>query len=340
MTTSKNTVTRGTYSSTQPAKASHLHLVPDTRTCACGKEIVGNHKTCGQCNLLRQAEFRGQELHACANNCGALTPFVYCWHCNRMQTAAPVQAKPETTSTPSRKCKMPECFCLKLIDRLLCRAHADEADRKFLSDETSKLAPKAESNVGRCTKCGHKTLAPEYPLCVSCHKQQFAPPPPPHAVAPTNDQQVEAEFRKMVETAYERGGVKAVEEEFFGMAKVKELSNGQYTVLIAGKSFTFFSAKAAASAKELLAVIAKEAEALTQRKAEAALAKAKELAEQKTHHSELLAAYRSGKLPADIVAEQRDVNVAFLLEDGTVLDFEDPALVVAKVRAESKKGKK
>lgn len=170
----------------------------------------------------------------------------------------PAESNP---ALPSRKCRMPGCFCLKLIDRLLCRAHADEADRKFLSDETSKLAPKTESNVGRCTKCGHRTLAPEYPLCVSCHKQQFAPPPALHAVAPTKDQQVEAEFRKMVEVAYERGGVKAVEEEFFGMAKVKELSNGQYTVLIAGKSYTFFSAKVAAEVKAYKADAAKRAEA-------------------------------------------------------------------------------
>lgn len=80
MTTSKNTVTRGTYSPTEPAKAPHLHLVSDK--CKCGKEIVGNHKTCGQCNLLDQAKIHGQELFTCMI-CEAPTPFDFCWHCNR-----------------------------------------------------------------------------------------------------------------------------------------------------------------------------------------------------------------------------------------------------------------
>ncbi|MFA6099884.1 MAG: hypothetical protein WC750_03325 [Patescibacteria group bacterium] len=168
----------------------------------------------------------------------------------------PAESNP---AIPSRKCKMPGCFYLKLTDRLLCRAHADEADKKFLSDETSKLAPK--SNVGRCTNCGHKTLAPEYPLCVSCHKQQFAPPPAPHAVAPTKDQQVETEFRKMVEVAYERGGAKAVKIELLGLAKVKDTFSGQYSVLVGGKSYTFFSARVAAEVKAYKADAAKRAEA-------------------------------------------------------------------------------
>ncbi len=92
-TTRKNTArsqdARSPYAPTG-AKPAHLHLVSDkadakevaARKCTCGKEIVGNHKTCGQCNLLDQAKIHGQELFTCMI-CAAPTPFDFCWHCNR-----------------------------------------------------------------------------------------------------------------------------------------------------------------------------------------------------------------------------------------------------------------
>ena len=95
MTTRKNTARsqdiRGPHAPTG-AKPAHLHLVSDkvdakettAKKCSCGKEIVGNHRTCGQCNLLDQAKIKGQELYTCIICETAFTPFDFCWHCNRL----------------------------------------------------------------------------------------------------------------------------------------------------------------------------------------------------------------------------------------------------------------
>ncbi|MDD5726565.1 MAG: hypothetical protein PHC53_04155 [Patescibacteria group bacterium] len=91
-TTRKNTARsqdiRGPHAPTG-AKPAHLHLVSDkvdakettSKKCSCGKEIVGPHKTCGQCNLLAKAKINGQELYTCLN-CSAQTPFNFCWNCH------------------------------------------------------------------------------------------------------------------------------------------------------------------------------------------------------------------------------------------------------------------
>lgn len=112
------------------ASRPHLHLVKDgekapARKCACGREIVGNYPTCGQCNLLAQAKYRGQPLFPCANNCGAMTPFAYCWHCNRDRNTSPVlEAAPvETMRVPVAKKSEPpkliEKTVIELNDRSL-----------------------------------------------------------------------------------------------------------------------------------------------------------------------------------------------------------------------------
>jgi len=142
-------VVRGPYAPT--TAKSHLHLVDDkadtkkvtAKKCDCGKEIVGPHKTCGQCNLLEQAKFRGQELHACANNCGALTPFSFCWNCNRsVQDKASVSRKFRTE-------------------------HPD--DPRFQRDAGSK--PSATKN--KTCECGREVEAP-YSICMLC--QTFSRP--------------------------------------------------------------------------------------------------------------------------------------------------------------------
>ncbi len=69
-----------------PISASANSAKPQLRIvnsiCKCGKPIVGDYKSCGQCNLLKHAEHAGQPLFACMSECGAETPFYFCWHCN------------------------------------------------------------------------------------------------------------------------------------------------------------------------------------------------------------------------------------------------------------------
>jgi hypothetical protein len=245
-----------------PAAASHLHLVqPEavTKTCGCGKPIRGTYPICGQCHLLQEAQIRGQELHPCANNCGALTPFKYCWFCKNLGITVPAsEEKPQSASAP-RKCKMPDCYKLRAPARLCCKQHADEADQKFQPEEAHEARKEAAPISRPMAKpvAVPKTHQLARPASPPTHSQySFVP----RAVM-TEEQQAEAEFKKLTQTIYEKAGAKAVEDEFFGMAKVKEGQGGQYMVVIAGKSFTFFSPRVAAELKVYKAEAAKRAEA-------------------------------------------------------------------------------
>lgn len=404
--------------------------------CDCGRPIEGDHDLCGACNVLHQAKLRGQTLYMCMADCGAETPFHFCWHCNRLLPEEKVKAKqnwraahpddprlpqarrpssnpppsapaPELTNEP---CEHEDCERFRLADSPFCYEHTLEQEeimhemygtpvtvrkpRKLCTHEgcSIEIDPQndfcrmhyqqrkaAEKPTKPCNKCGRPIPGHfTHDTCKECYEASRSRPLDPRRYpvrpeVPASQLHQERLRRSLLEeyrTDRLRSGAKVVE------------SKGQFAIVYDGKSYTFpdkgHTAARGAVIRErmdrlnycLLAALKKgtlnkawtvkaqgsgrwclsynghdylvtDHEALeAAKRAEAEKARtegerqAAELEAKRQRHAELLTAYHAGELPDDVVAEECGVRVTFLLEDGTVLEFEDPTLVA---KAEAKR---
>ncbi len=409
--------------------------------CDCGRPIDGDHDMCGHCNVLRQAKQRGQDLFMCMADCGAETPFHFCWHCNRLlveekakakqawrvahpddprfpQSRRPNSAPPPPTSAPAPEltnepCGHEGCEHFRLADSPFCYEHTLEQEeimhemygtpvtvqrpRKICAHKGCNVeidqrhthcrphhqllqqAERTSRPAKPCNKCGTPlplTFVPD--TCKTCYEAGRSRPLDPRRYpvrpeVPASQLQQERLRRSLLEeyrTDRLRSGAKVVE------------GKGQFAIVYDGKSYTYpdkgHSAARGAVIRErmdrlnrcLLAALKKSTlnkawtvkeqtsgrwrlsykgrdwlvtdhealEAAKRAEAEKARAEAErqatELEARRQRHAELLTAYRAGELQDDVVAEECGVRVAFLLEDGTVLEFEDPTLVA---QAEAKR---
>lgn len=403
--------------------------------CDCGRPIEGDHDLCGHCNVLRQAKQRGQDLFMCMADCGAETPFHFCWHCNRLLPEEKVKAKqnwraahpddprlpqsrrPSSAPPPAspsdltdQPCEHEGCENFRLSDSPFCYEHTLEqeellADMYGIEVKTRRPIKRCkhegcsveidlrndycrthyqqhkatEKPTKPCNKCGRPI--PEHfthDTCKECYEASRSRPLDPRRYpvrpeVPASQLHQERLRRSLLEEYRAdrlRSGAKVVE------------SKGQFAIVYDGKSYTFpdrghtaardevrrqrqdrFNSKLLAALKkgtlsktwtvkeqasgrwrlsykgrEWLVTDYTALEAAKRAEAEKARAEAErqatELEERRQRHAELLTAYRAGEMPDDVVAEECGVRVTFLLEDGTVLEFEDPTLVA---QAEAKR---
>ena len=290
MTTRKNTARsqdiRGPHAPTS-AKPAHLHLVSDkaARMCVCGKEIVGNHKTCGQCNLLDQAKILGQELFTCMVCETALTPFDFCWHCNRLpadvkasarkaydakQPASTPAAEPKATKTVETStqpaAKQPELLKTTVIetDDATIEYRELNANEAFEIKLDADLADEVEERQKRDE---------EYRLALAARKAEEA-----------REAARVAEVRSLLRKAYEEYGVailKAVDVQIFTKTEIeidgKKYADPHFTARYQNISCDFHDKDAADAIKKARKDLAErlEAAAKTRREAEAAARRAK-----------------------------------------------------------------
>lgn len=409
--------------------------------CDCGRPIEGDHDLCGHCNVLHQARARGQALYQCMADCGAETPFNFCWHCNRLlfeekakakqawrvahpddprlpQSRRPSSTPPAsapTTELTDQPCEHQGCEHFRLADSPFCYEHTLEQEelmaemygieitvrrpRKICAHEDCsveidprhtycrphhQLHQQAEREAQRaarptkpCNKCGTPlplTFVPD--TCKACYEAGRTQRNPRYPVRPEipptqyHQQLLRQQLLQEYRTDRLRSGAKLVE------------SKGQFAIVYDGKSYTFpdkghtearnevrrqrqelLNAKLLSALKkgtlnkawtvkeqgpglwrlsykgrDLLITdhVALEAAKLAETEKSRAEAERQtaELEARRQRHAELLTVYRTGDLPDDVVADEHGTRVSFLLEDGTVLEFEDPGLVA---QAEAKR---
>jgi len=238
-------------------------------------------------------------------------------------------------------------------------------------------------DVSFCIKCGTKTLRPEFALCVRCHKATLPvrPQPKPMAINPMRRQHDETMARSDLLALYcedrlpesvsavaqkgqiiitsngksytftdkgetiERQATKDRRGQMLNDRLVKAFRKGtlkasraeekgcKINVVIAGKEYALLDVDALGEAVKAR----REAEAA------AARAEAEREAQLRAKHADLLAQYHDGSLADDVAVDMNGTKVTFLLEDGTELCFEDPALVAkadrqrAEAEAEDKR---